>query len=219
MDKFEKISGLKVNKDKTQVMRIGRSASSDPVLCSDLGLKWVPKLKILGIFLTAKPADMMDNLREKIEDIEKLLARWTFRNLTVYGRIIVVKALALSKITHLIQVIPNPDPILIQKLQQTINKFIWKGNAQKKYVVKEATAKLPQNAGGLAVPDLVDFWNSLKLAWLTRLVQSDEGTIWKRLSMSKLSSALKITNLNTIRLLGVSPQSIASVARAPSNPF
>ena len=126
---------------------------------------------------TAKPADMMDNLREKIEDIEKLLARWTFRNLTVYGRIIVVKALALSKITHLIQVIPNPDPILIQKLQQTINKFIWKGNAQKKYVVKEATAKLPQNTGGLAVPDLVDFWNSLKLAWLTRLVQSDEGTI------------------------------------------
>ena len=64
-----------------------------------------------------------------------------------------VKALALSKITHLIQVILNPDPILIQKLQQTINKFIWKGNAQKKYVVKEATAKLPQNAGGLAVPD------------------------------------------------------------------
>ena len=90
LDKFEKISGLKVNKDKTQVMRIGRSASSDPVLCSDLGLKWVPKLKILGIFLTAKPADMMENLREKIEDIEKLLARWTFRNLTVYGRIIVV---------------------------------------------------------------------------------------------------------------------------------
>ena len=30
------------------------------------GKKW----KILGIFLTAKPADMMDNLREKIEDIE-----------------------------------------------------------------------------------------------------------------------------------------------------
>ena len=219
LDKFEKISGLKVNKDKTQVMRIGRSASSDPVLCSDLGLKWVPKLKILGIFLTAKPADMMDNLREKIEDIEKLLARWTFRNLTVYGRIIVVKALALSKITHLIQVIPNPDPILIQKLQQTINKFIWKGNAQKKYVVKEATAKLPQNVGGLAVPDLVDFWNSLKLAWLTRLIQSDDGTIWKRLSMSNLSTALKITNLSTIRLLGVSPQAIASAARALSNPF
>merc|ERR1719460_599621 len=37
--------------------------------------------------------------------------------------------------------------------------------------------------------------------------------------MAKLSSALKITNLQTIRLLGVSPQSIASAARALSNPF
>ena len=80
-------------------------------------------------------------------------------------------------------------------------------------------AKLPQNTGGLAVPDLVDFWNSLKLAWLTRLIQSDDGTIWKRLSMSNLSTALKITNLSTIRLLGVSPQAIASAARALSNPF
>ena len=59
---------------------------------------------------------MKDNLTDKIEEIEKLLARWTFRNLTVYGRIIVVKALALSKITHLIQVIPNPDSPSIYKL-------------------------------------------------------------------------------------------------------
>ena len=75
---------------------------------------------------------MMDNFRDKTEEIEKLLNRWTFRNLTVYGRILVVKALALSKITHLIQVIPNPDPTSIQYLQRVINNFIWKGNAQKK---------------------------------------------------------------------------------------
>ena len=219
LNKFEKLSGLKVNKDKTQVMRIGRSANSDPILCEDLGLKWVSKLKILGIFLTAKPADMMENLDDKIEEIDKLLARWTFRNLTVYGRIIVVKALALSKITHLIQVIPNPDPLRIQKLQQSINKFIWKGNAQKKYVVGKDAAELPQSAGGLAVPNLLDFWNSLKLAWLTRLIQSDESTAWKRLSLSKLSSALRISNLTSTRLLSESPHTIASAASALSNPF
>ena len=35
---------------------------------------------------------MESNLTETIEDIEKLLNRWTFQNLTVYGRILVVKA-------------------------------------------------------------------------------------------------------------------------------
>ena len=74
------------------MLRIGKDALSDPILCPELGLKWVYKLKILGIYLTATPSDMESNLTETIEDIEKLLNRWTFRNLTVYGRILVVKA-------------------------------------------------------------------------------------------------------------------------------
>ena len=35
----------KVNKDKTQMLRIGKKATLDPVLCSDLGLKWVERLE------------------------------------------------------------------------------------------------------------------------------------------------------------------------------
>ena len=52
-------------------MRIGKNANSDPIFCEDLGLKWVPKLKVLGIFVTADPAEMKENLTDTIEDIEK----------------------------------------------------------------------------------------------------------------------------------------------------
>ena len=41
LDGFEDLSGLKVNRDKTQVLRIGKGAISDPILCPELGLKWV----------------------------------------------------------------------------------------------------------------------------------------------------------------------------------
>merc|ERR1711971_378575 len=184
LERFEKISGLRVNKDKTQVLRIGKDATSDPVLCPDLGLKWVTKLKILGIYLSATPSEIENNFTEKIAEIEALLNRWTFRNMTVYGRILVVKALALSKVTHLIQVIPNPNPAMILKLQRIINNFIWKSSHQKKVVVKKDTAELPTNKGGLAVPNLKHFWDSLKLAWLSRLFQTNEGSTWKRLAMS-----------------------------------
>ena len=55
LDRFEKISGLRVNKEKTQMLRIGKDAKSDPILCEDLGLQWVNRLSILGIKLSANP--------------------------------------------------------------------------------------------------------------------------------------------------------------------
>ena len=127
LEGFEAISGLKINKDKTQVLKIGNNPSNDRDLCPDLGLQYVKKLKVLGIYLAAKPSDMEDNFDDKISEIESLLRRWSFRNMTVFGRISLVKSLALSKLTHVVQVIPNPKTGKMKQLQKLINNFIWTG--------------------------------------------------------------------------------------------
>ena len=219
LDKFETLAGLRVNKDKTQMLRIGKGATSDKILCEDLGLKWVTRLKVLGVNLSAAPHEMMENLDEKIAEIESLLNNFTYRNITVYGRIRVVKAIALSKVTHLIQIIPNPPPMQILKLQRIINKFIWTGPGQKKVVIKKEAAELPPSRGGLAIPNIEHFWNGLKLAWLNRLFTSHDDTTWKKLAMYKLSTALRITNLNTTKLLEQGPDAIRKAATQISNPF
>ena len=193
LEKFETLSGLRVNTDKTQVLRIGRDATSDPILCPDLGLKWVSKLKILGIFISATPSEMEENLKDKIQEISDLLGKWTFRNMTVYGRIQVVKSLALSKVTHLIQVIPNPSPSLILELQKIINNFVWKGSQQKKIVVREEYAQLPHNKGGLSIPNLQCFWNTLKMSWLPKLFQSPDDTTWKIKIINFLKNSQSLT--------------------------
>ena len=219
LDRFEKLAGLKVNKDKTQMLRIGKKATLDPVLCSDLGLKWVERLKVLGITLSATPSEIMENFDAKILEIEALLNRWTFRNMTVYGRIRVVKSLVLSKITHLVQIIPNPPAPLVLKIQRLINNFVWKGSTQKKVVLNIGRAELPQNKGGLAIPNLNHFWDGLKLAWLSRLFQVHDDTTWKRLAMSKISLALKLPGLTLERLLLEGPESISRASSSISNPF
>ena len=219
LDKFETLAGLRVNKDKTQMLRIGKGATSDKILCEELGLKWVTRLKVLGVNLSAAPHEMMENLDEKIAEIESLLNNFTYRNITVYGRIRVVKAIALSKVTHLIQIIPNPPPMQILKLQRIINKFIWTGPGQKKVVIKKEAAELPPSRGGLAIPNIEHFWNGLKLAWLNRLFTSHDDTTWKKLAMYKLSTALRITNLNTTKLLEQGPDAIRKAATQISNPF
>ena len=130
-----------------------------------------------------------------------------------------VKTLALSKVTHLVQIIPNPPPALIMKLQRMLNNFIWKFGRQKKVVINQEAAQQPQSHGGLAIPNLQNFWDSLKLAWLPRLIQADDDCTWKRLALSKISFALRIPNLSAERLLEEGPDSITRAAKAISNPF
>ena len=136
VESFAPISGLKINKDKTQVLKIGYKAENDAEICGDLGLTYVKQLKILGVTFTTNPEDMKVNFTDKISEIEKLLARWNFRNITCFGRVELVKSLALSRLTHIVQVIPHPEDQLLGKLQSMISNFIWTGSQSKKKVVK-----------------------------------------------------------------------------------
>merc|ERR1711884_828390 len=86
---------------------LGKKAKTDTKICPDLNLNYVKRLKVLGVTFASDPKDMEENYENKVIEIKKLLNRWSFRNLTVYGRVQLVKSLALSKITHIVQVIPN----------------------------------------------------------------------------------------------------------------
>ena len=196
LEGFEKISGLKINRDKTQVLKIGKSPQSDSNLCPDLGLKYLQKLKALGITFTADPKQMEDNFDEKYKKIEKLFNRWSFRNLTVYGRISIVKSLALSKLTHIVQVVPNPPKKKIDDLQKLINNFVWNGTHG--HIVCSELAARPLNEGGLA--RVSQFWDSLKLVWVNRLAQAADDSKWRRIFHQQMSRALNRNNLTSSQI-------------------
>ena len=48
LDRFQILSGLKTNKDKTMLTVFG-CKDDDSLLCKDLGIKWVTNFKLLGI--------------------------------------------------------------------------------------------------------------------------------------------------------------------------
>ena len=125
---------------------------------------------------------MTSNIEDKVDDIKQLLNRWIFRNLTVFGRIHIVKSLGVSKLTHVVQVVPNPPRTVISDLQRAINKSVWEGGMQKKHIVNEARSQQPLDRGGLAEPNVEDFWHGLKCTWIHRLFQASETRKWKRLA-------------------------------------
>ena len=217
VENFYNISGLKLNRDKTQVLKIGHRAQNDAEICGDLGLTYVKELKILGVTFTPNPADMEINFVDKISEIETLLSRWNFRNITCFGRVELVKSLALSRLTHIVQVIPNPAGHLLDKLQSMISNFIWSGSQSKKKVVSAEIAMQPQEKGGLNVPDVRKFWDALKAAWAHRIVTAERDCKWANLCLQQTGRAIGRHSLSLEALLGTGT---ARLANSPCiNPF
>merc|ERR1712240_824417 len=138
-------------------------------------------------------------------EVNSIFNKWQYRNLTVYGRIKIVKTLALSKLTHVVQIIPQLDEKRIKTLQKAVNDFIWKKGYQKKTVVDFETAQLPPWAGGLGIPNIGKFWDALQGNWIHRFFRAPDSCPWKRLAMRDLKTALHMPDLELSDLTSITP--------------
>ena len=119
VDQFSKYSGLTPNLEKTKCIWIGSKKGSNDKLCEEIDLDWTDEpFVVLGIKISTKLEEMMDlNFLEKLNDIRKNICSWKKRNLTVLGKITVVKTILLSKLTHLFISLPSPDSHYIKTLE------------------------------------------------------------------------------------------------------
>ena len=168
---FYKLSGLKINFDKTKIIWIGSMRESDRRFCKENNLDWKKEFKALGIKFNNNLEDIENlNFTPKLTEIKNMLKLWRCRALTPIGKITVIKTLALSKLTHLFSSLPNPSQAFINDLEKCFQNFIW--NDKKPKISKK---KLIQNIqeGGLGMVDIQSFIYSLKLSWIRRYLFSD----------------------------------------------
>ena len=89
---------------------------------------------------------------------------WSSRDLSLYGKINILKSLALSKLTFVAAVLPIPDDFVASVKQ--IVEIIW---TRKNPKIKKTTMIGEQKEGGLRMPDFDIINKSLKAAWVKRL--------------------------------------------------
>lgn len=116
LDHFERISGLKVNEDTTNVVYIGSLANQkqNPKITLKQ-LNWVPggKFKALGVQFSTNVDEMGNlNYNSVLDSVLNMIQHWSKRNLTVLGRITVLMSLLIPKFNHLVFAIPNPCHVL-----------------------------------------------------------------------------------------------------------
>ena len=96
LEKFGEISGLKLNVQKCEGFWLGR----DKLLqanCNLFGIKWPEQFRCLGIYLGYNR--QLNDIKNWYEiDIELTLKKWQNRDLSLFGRVQILKTFALSKL-------------------------------------------------------------------------------------------------------------------------
>jgi len=174
LKRFEEISGLKVNLDKTQILKIGNMDSS--VNYVDENLKAIPitnDITILGVKIGQDMEQCIKtNYQSKLDKIATNFNMWSIRDLSLFGRSLITKSLGMSQLVYLMSMLPSPKSEYFNEVESKLFGFLWK---RKKDRIERTTLQTDIVNGGCNVTNVKMMNKSLKLVWLKRLVE-DEGS-------------------------------------------
>lgn len=169
---FAKVSGLKVNTEKTYIMLLGSSQGS---ICTFPFGKMVPFVKILGVYfsLDVQVKENM-NYKEILSKIKKSLSWWSQRDLTLMGKIQLLKTYIYSKLLFIASLTPIPHSVLGELDKMAFN-FLWKGSDK----IKRTTMFQEYNNGGLKMMNFELMVKVQRIMWVKRLLYGDQQMKWK----------------------------------------
>lgn len=187
LDKFAIFSGLQINYEKSTVFRLGSLKTSNVEFAVNRNLKWSSEsIMYLGMLISHNESEMLDfNFNTKLSEIKSSLKMWKGRNLTLVGKITLVKTFALSKLVYPFSVLASPPESFFKDLDQILFDFIWDGKPDK---IKRKTLILPIAEGGLGMPDCRIFCKVMKIVWIKRFYDKSEDVRWKILFSEALKS-------------------------------
>jgi len=174
--KFSKISGLTLNENKTEILKLGKTYHD-----VDKAYKpWVKKkVTLLGAIISKNLVDMQaDNYADKLKKITNCLNIWKMRDLSLIGRIHIIKSLASSQIIYPLSTIMNPTESFFKELESLFYQFLWNSKVDR---VKRNIMIAPYQEGGLNMLDIRSHSQALKLKWVQRILiqlELKERDIW-----------------------------------------
>lgn len=175
-DEFEAFSGLKINYNKTEVLRIGSLRGSNARFYTEKPLHWSDgSIKILGIKISAEMNKIADeNYQTALNKVKQIKNVWSARQLSVIGKIQIVNSLLNSQFIYKLQVLPTPKARIMRQYKETIKSFIW--NNKKAKIGYDKLISSYEN-GGVQLRDLMIQDKALKIAKVSDF--QTKQTFWR----------------------------------------
>ena len=122
---FSKVAGLSLNIEKSEAIHIRLNA---PPLVQNLGISWVDSVRCLGIYIgNSIEYNIRKNWDEKIEKLIGTLESWKKRNHSMFGKITVIKMLAMPKLTYSATNTAVPED-KEKEISSALYSFVWNGH-------------------------------------------------------------------------------------------
>jgi hypothetical protein len=137
----------------------------------------VKKVHALGIFFSYDTDSVVQkNFMDRAKVFKKVLDMWLQRDLSLIGKITILKSLAFSKILYQCGVM-NPPQDFIDYIIDLAYNFVW---SNKKDKIKRLTLISEYENGGLKMLDISSFLKAQKALWVKRFLSPDKAS-WKAL--------------------------------------
>ena len=184
---FGEFSGLKINTIKTEAIWLGHV----PRFKLPYNIKWSNKpVKVLGVYVGWNLEESYRlTISNKIKSVKKLIYSWNHRKLTLNGKVLVLKSLAVSQIIYIANLVPFPDD-LVKEIEEIFYEFLWNGKTHK---VKKCIIIQDFNKGGHKMVDIRSIIITQKLKWV-KLYLNNHNCLWNH----SMKALIKVCNLSVL---------------------
>lgn len=149
-EKFSVVSGLFLSADKTEILTKDKCQYDTTIYNKKICIKSVDQVQICGrVFSYGVGVELRENITNKIAKLRKALDIWSFRSITLYGKILHCKTFGMSQIIY--SMMSNSFELEhLEHINDIMSKFIW---SNKKPKLKFKLLMSEPLEGGLGAPD------------------------------------------------------------------
>ncbi len=161
MENFYRMCGLRLNKNKTQLMITGRDIHIENNRID--GIEVVENVNILGLTIDRKLENLEENWHKVNSKMRKLCGYWTTFRLSITGRVMVCKTYILSQAIYVMNLLPMSDEIA-----ETINNIMVQFISGTDRPIERRRLFLQSELGGYDMFDVKHLELSIKAMWIGR---------------------------------------------------
>lgn len=186
------ISHLKINFSKSEAMGVAVPPTHPTWFYRPaLGFKWTTTaLKYLGTKIPPDLSRTYDlNFFPLLTKTHTLLEKWHSGLHSWFGRYNLIKISILPKFIYLIQALPiQIPPSFFRQVQALFTRFVWAHNKPR---IRRSQMALPKHCGGLALPDVQQYYLASHLGCILDWRRNKTSKLWVQIEQSQTYIPLK----------------------------